>query len=52
MRVTSSEVMGNLTVDDDKEKAKEKGGGGSAGVDENAAERGRKAAPEDSTNTT
>ena len=38
MRVTSSEVMGSLTVDDDKEIER---GEDTGGVDENAAERGR-----------
>ena len=38
MRVTSSEVMGSLPADDNKEKEK---GGDTGGVDENAAERGR-----------
>ena len=38
MRVISSEVMGSLTVDDDKEKEK---GRDTGGVDENAAARSR-----------
>ncbi len=38
MRVTSSEVMGSLTVDGDKEKEK---GEDTGGVDENAAARSR-----------